>query len=1068
MVFKRVLWILICLYFHTVHGRGGFDALVTFQKAPLPITSLKSATFVFEVSWGAGGEPCTNCSIRCKLDNRAPTDCGQKSVSYSSLGAGHHIFHVCINRTAQISCSRYNWTIDTIHPTASVSASSSFTSALNISAFIRFNKPCPGEGGFRCSSVNGCSLLVYGPGQVVPSTLQVVQTDLKFSIVVSFSTAAQYGRVILAMKRGFCTDSAGNRFLRTANSTYTLHFDRRTVLAHLTAHVPMKLLQLNAASRIVEATNNQRNLRIYLVFSVPVLNSTSEILSALHINNGLLIPINRKTLGNRRFGFLVNNVSNITVITITLQQNSIISRQGTFVTPTEPLTFLYDCQRPTVRLTTTSEKRTRDHNLPVLIRFKEPVFDFNASAISISGGHLLRFTPISWSLYSIDVRADNSIVSIEIPANITGDVAGNKNLASNILKVMHYSVPIISVVISTFTTAAFAVTSLAAGLLTVSTASLQSFGALANPLPSYITCDPSRNLFRIAGHIQVFALSKWLPVTLPVEYYEFVRGLQWSIPHLRLPWETENYNPFPINLSSHVHPPVKVVEEIGYSGYAFKTDSPMRKQLTPMEYASLFEIQNMIPEAEFLMNGKTSTGWKELERNMFWLVVIAGSLMLLHAIIVFALKLKGRSLPLKHGSYGALVVPRFELFLIILALPSMCQAGAAVIKGGSTPEVIVGAFLVSFSSLCVLSLLSFLTVGITMGKLLQYKEVHREGQKFHWYRELIRVTLGPGKRGQWTWKNQPVSVKLTMLGPLFEDLRGPPKYMLSQIVGDKSEKNSDQIIVSDDETEDAEAPFIQKLFGILRIYYIMLELTKRVSLGIIVGAYSSCNPCKFPVVFIFCFTAFQLIFMVLKKPFIRKMVQFVEIIAVATEAAVFAACIVLLDRDSTVSNDRALGLFMVLLFCIGFVVQLIYEWRSLFKQVLGLSSDGHSFCNGLKTVATGLLLILIPWKLLKRWESQLFANDKGGENFANFRNQTTVPAIGVVGGTPVRQSRSSSTSDRPWIKQLRELAKASFSREGNGTQIDPSSSQNQRNIGRSQSPTGLYKDLEAIFSSASR
>lgn len=66
------------------------------------------------------------------------------------------------------------------------------------------------------------------------------------------------------------------------------------------------------------------------------------------------------------------------------------------------------------------------------------------------------------------------------------------------------SVPIISVVISTFTTAAFAVTSLAAGLLTVSTASLQSFGALANPLPSYITCDPSRNLFvRCSTHFMI-------------------------------------------------------------------------------------------------------------------------------------------------------------------------------------------------------------------------------------------------------------------------------------------------------------------------------------------------------------------------------------------------------------------------------------------------------------------------------------------------------------------------------------------------------------------------------------
>ena len=42
----------------------------------------------------------------------------------------------------------------------------------------------------------------------------------------------------------------------------------------------------------------------------------------------------------------------------------------------------------------------------------------------------------------------------------------------------------------------------------------------------------------MAGHIQVFALSRWLGLPLPVDYYEFSRGLQWSIPYFRLPWET--------------------------------------------------------------------------------------------------------------------------------------------------------------------------------------------------------------------------------------------------------------------------------------------------------------------------------------------------------------------------------------------------------------------------------------------------------------------------------------------------------------------------------------------------
>ncbi|KAM7479890.1 hypothetical protein LguiA_028103 [Lonicera macranthoides] len=142
---------------------------------------------------------------------------------------------------------------------------------------------------------------------------------------------------------------------------------------------------------------------------------------------------------------------------------------------------------------------------------------------------------------------------------------------------------------------------------------------------------------------------------------------------------------------------------------------------------------------------------------------------------------KGKSEKLK--SYGALTFPRFEIFLIILALPCICQASAAIVKGGSSSGVITGILLLGVVYFLLLALFSFLSIGITFGKLLQYKEVHQEGKKFHWYQEIVRITLGPGKRGQWTWKNQSNSVFLAILGPLFEDLRGPPKYMRSQIAG---------------------------------------------------------------------------------------------------------------------------------------------------------------------------------------------------------------------------------------------------------------------------------------------
>ena len=58
-----------------------------------------------------------------------------------------------------------------------------------------------------------------------------------------------------------------------------------------------------------------------------------------------------------------------------------------------------------------------------------------------------------------------------------------------------------------------------------------------------------------------------------------------------------------------------------------------------------------------------------------------------------------------------------------------------------------------------------------------------------------------GKRGQWTWKNDPHSNDLTILGPLFEDFRGPQKSNLSQISEGSSHTQG-----ADHETED-EVPF---------------------------------------------------------------------------------------------------------------------------------------------------------------------------------------------------------------------------------------------------------------------
>ncbi|CAK9156553.1 unnamed protein product [Ilex paraguariensis] len=312
-----------------------------------------------------------------------------------------------------------------------------------------------------------------------------------------------------------------------------------------------------------------------------------------------------------------------------------------------------------------------------------------------------------------------------------------------------------------------------------------------------------------------------------------------------------------------------------------------------------------------------------------------------------------------------------------------------------------------------------------------------------------------------------------MLGPLFEDLRGPPKYMLLQISRGNLQRRGDKIIDSDDETEGAEAPFNQKLFGILRIYYTLLDSLKRVSLGIVAGASSGNWSGKSSAIILLCMTSFQLFFMVLKKPFIKKKVQLVEIISVCSEVGIFSTCLVLLEKEFSAREEMKIGIFMLSLFFLAFMAQMINEWHALYRQTKQLDTAGDSFLLGLKTASIGLLFFM-PQGLIKNLDSKFSLNNRGAGKTgdpASFDERNTSSSSG-----------GRTSGDKPWLRQLRELAKASFSKERSGDPNVPSTSHSKwssrfwgaKRSGSSSTnssldfkskPRGLYKDLEAIFAS---
>jgi len=78
------------------------------------------------------------------------------------------------------------------------------------------------------------------------------------------------------------------------------------VYVNIRTRVPEKLLQISSETRTVQATNDHNRLKVYLYFSAPVLNSSTEIMNSLKVSQGSLFPTSAENLGNRRFGFMVS------------------------------------------------------------------------------------------------------------------------------------------------------------------------------------------------------------------------------------------------------------------------------------------------------------------------------------------------------------------------------------------------------------------------------------------------------------------------------------------------------------------------------------------------------------------------------------------------------------------------------------------------------------------------------------------------------------------------------------------------------------------------------------------
>ncbi|TKY63063.1 hypothetical protein E2542_SST12928 [Spatholobus suberectus] len=1007
--------------------------------------------------------------------------------------------------------SVYSWFIDTIPPTAAITSEQMHTNGQRIAIDVTFSEPCTGLGGFDCLNSSNCDIMVAGPAQVDASSLQIIRPGAKYSLEVIISSKITYGRVVITMAEDTCIDQAGNQFIRTNDSTLTIHFDRRPVMVDFWTSVPSYELKINGIPRTVVATCKPEDLIIFLDFSIPIRNSTQQVLNALHVNSGVLTPLHGRSNGTRRFSFKLTNISRTEIITVELQAASMLGRTGTPVSPVAPITFLYDPIKPKVVLRTSFLTETRNFNLNIIAVFTKPVFGFGASMVEVSGGRLIRLKELSRALYSLTVQAVTKEVSVTIPAGKVTDISGNENLASNQLDIKHYSTPAISIALYSFISAGTIATSLVAAMVSLSSANLEALSILALGGTSSPASNPSINLHGVVGHLQVFALTSWFSTNEFIKYSETTRGLRWLIPHYKLPWkkfdswssilEREKLGGRSNDLSAgerdqqqtalmslsyidHNHKLSFQAENTTKYGWLHnqhdisKTSTLYGLPLNSIEYFTYFLRGEPLSASNVIKGMESYKGWQDMEMNLFWLGVGGCCLLLVHVFMIFFLRQRTGRPP-----QGSLSVPRFELFLLILMLPCLSQSSIFVIKGGTRGGIITGVLLLAIPVAFILSILLFFIIAIYSGSFAQYKEFKQVTNEQKWYMKLLFFFTGRPTTGKWFSRDGLPSSLLSRFGTLFDDRKGPPVLIL----GDQNELNTItkwtesgqsgsgrmKTVSSEDSNEEIKISTFKRVLGCMRASYIILDLLRRVGLGIISIAYPSENSSK--CLFALIITSIQFIYLFTTKPYISRGVLVVESISLLCEAAVFGILVLQSGLNSVEAKTWESVMLFLLLFT--FIAQLTNQWYAMVNSLLKLSqSQNNSLRHGLKFAAKGLILPFLPSKY---WSSvistfsqpetdQLSVNPicSGTEFERRNRNGYMDPISAMTAtvvpvqspSTPshnVIERRDPTTSgarahievEGKWLKghkaglkkelkMLRELAKASFSAD---TRVDEAS-----------------------------
>lgn len=261
-----------------------------------------------------------------------------------------------------------------------------------------------------------------------------------------------------------------------------------------------------------------------------------------------------------------------------------------------------------------------------------------------------------------------------------------------------------------------------------------------------------------------------------------------------------------------------------------------------------------------------------------------------------------------------------------------------------------------------------------MGSFVQYKEVKKTDSNDSWHTKLLLYFTGKPTIGKWFLRDGLPSSFLPRFGILFEDRKGPPVYILAnrsdptilpeQIDSSQGGIGRMQAVSSEGSNGEIKIHTSERIFGCARSAYLIVDLLRRVGLGIISGSYSSHENShrQIQCPLALGITLVQFMYLFFLKPYIRRGVHVVESISLLCEVGVFCLSFYI-ERWKKFKNQRFIGIVMLALLFTSFAGQLVNEWYALIKGILRLpQSQKPSFKLGMKWVAKGLILPFLPRK----------------------------------------------------------------------------------------------------------